>query len=223
MKINELENALGISKANIRYYESKGLINPKRKENGYRDYSEADYYLLRKIIVYRKLGIAISDIKAVLNKEKDLSDIVLVSIDNMKSSINGLNVAIELCEEIIEMDASDDNFDTDYFWNEINNRESNGDEFIEFEKIDVSLKASIKNEFKMVLKLLLSIFISFICIFLFVFFGGHMLFESGDEILIELGASVVIGVVVLLAFELFKSNRKKIEELEKRIEKLENL
>lgn len=54
MKINEIEKLLGLSKANIRYYENEGLINPSRTENGYRNYNEVDVALLKKIIIYRK-------------------------------------------------------------------------------------------------------------------------------------------------------------------------
>ena len=38
MKTNELEKEIGLSKYTIRYYEKEGLIQPKREENGYRDY-----------------------------------------------------------------------------------------------------------------------------------------------------------------------------------------
>ena len=37
MKINDVEQILGITKANIRFYEKEGLLNPSRNENGYRD------------------------------------------------------------------------------------------------------------------------------------------------------------------------------------------
>ena len=47
MKINEIEKLLGLSKANIRYYENEGLINPSRTENGYRNYNEVDVALLK--------------------------------------------------------------------------------------------------------------------------------------------------------------------------------
>ena len=47
MKINEVEQRVGITKKNIRFYEEKGLINPGRlAENGYRDYGEADVEML---------------------------------------------------------------------------------------------------------------------------------------------------------------------------------
>ena len=52
MKIHELENELNISRANIRFYEKEGLLTPARKENGYRDYSDDDIAVLKKIIVY---------------------------------------------------------------------------------------------------------------------------------------------------------------------------
>ena len=55
MKINELEKMLNISRANIRFYEKEGLLNPERNDNGYREYEENEIAILKKIIVYRKL------------------------------------------------------------------------------------------------------------------------------------------------------------------------
>ncbi len=68
MEIKDLVDNLGIPRANIRFYEKEGLLNPQRKENQYRDYSEEDIDRLKKIIILRKLGITISEIKAILDK-----------------------------------------------------------------------------------------------------------------------------------------------------------
>ena len=39
MRINKVEELVGITKKNIRFYEEKGLLNPERNtENGYRMY-----------------------------------------------------------------------------------------------------------------------------------------------------------------------------------------
>ena len=46
MTIKEIETLSGLPRANIRYYESEGLISPKRAENGYREYSQADVNVL---------------------------------------------------------------------------------------------------------------------------------------------------------------------------------
>lgn len=155
VKINELEKMLGLSKANIRFYESEGLITPKRTENGYRNYSDDDAKLLKKIIVYRKLGISITEIKAVLDNEKTLKDVVSSSIDDMKSNIKSQNVAIEICEEIRDKNVNDCDFDTDYFWNEINSREEKGERFVEFGNIDITSFKNIKG-----IKILLCVFIA---------------------------------------------------------------
>lgn len=48
MKINEIEELLQISRANVRFYEKEGLLHPKRGDNGYRDYSEEDIACLKK-------------------------------------------------------------------------------------------------------------------------------------------------------------------------------
>ena len=48
MTVKELEEMLGISRANIRYYEKEGLLSPNRKENQYRDYSAQDVATLQK-------------------------------------------------------------------------------------------------------------------------------------------------------------------------------
>lgn len=79
----------------------------------------------------------------------------------------------------------------------------------------------MKNNLKLIAKFLLSWAISFLVIYLFIFFGGYKLFETDSIILKEIGVSFIMGFVIFLAFELFKDNMKKIDELEKRIEKLE--
>ena len=56
MKINEVEQLVGITKKNIRFYEEQGLLNPDRnRENGYRDYSDEDVRTLEQIKLLRKL------------------------------------------------------------------------------------------------------------------------------------------------------------------------
>ena len=64
MTIKELEQLTKMNRANIRYYESEGLINPKRDDNGYRDYSSEDLAVLERIKLLRALKVSIADIKA---------------------------------------------------------------------------------------------------------------------------------------------------------------
>ena len=56
MKIKEVEDLVGITKANIRYYEKEGLLNPKRnEENNYREYTLED---VRSLELTPKIGRA---------------------------------------------------------------------------------------------------------------------------------------------------------------------
>ena len=63
MKIQDLECRTGLERATIRYYEREGLLNPKRLENGYREYSEEDAIQLQKIKLLRQLGMPLETIK----------------------------------------------------------------------------------------------------------------------------------------------------------------
>lgn len=138
MKINELEKELNISRANIRFYEKEGLLNPTRKENGYREYSENDIAVLKKIIIYRKLGISIQDIRGIFDGSVVLDEAASKSVVLMENEITALNVSIELCKEICDKKINNDSFDEEYYWNEISNREINGEEFFDFAGVDVS-------------------------------------------------------------------------------------
>ena len=63
MTIKEIEDRTGLPRANIRFYESQGLIAPSRGENGYRDYSQEDCQTLLKIKLLRKLDVPLEEIR----------------------------------------------------------------------------------------------------------------------------------------------------------------
>lgn len=63
MTIREMEARSGMTRANIRFYEAEGLLQPARKENGYRDYSEEDLTALKRIKLLRALGLPLIEIK----------------------------------------------------------------------------------------------------------------------------------------------------------------
>ena len=66
MKIKDVEKQVGISKANIRFYEEEGLIHPARnQENNYREYSKADVEQLQEIKKLRLIGIPVQEIKEI--------------------------------------------------------------------------------------------------------------------------------------------------------------
>ena len=70
MLINEVSQATNLTKKAIEYYINQGLVLPEILENGYRYFSENDAALLKKISVFRKIGLGTEDIKAILADEK---------------------------------------------------------------------------------------------------------------------------------------------------------
>ncbi len=71
MKRNEVEKITGLRRKAILYYEEKKLISPVIEENNYRDYSEEDLNKLIKISLYRRLGLNVSEIKNILDSNKN--------------------------------------------------------------------------------------------------------------------------------------------------------
>lgn len=69
MLLNEVIKEVGMTKRAIKYYEEKGLLSVKKDNNGYRNYTPEDVEILKKISVYRKLGIGIDDIKKLLETD----------------------------------------------------------------------------------------------------------------------------------------------------------
>ncbi len=143
MRIQELEKELNISRSNIRFYEKEGLINPPRKENGYREYSEEDIAKLKKIIIFRKLGITVADIKSIFDGTLSLQTAIDNNIDRLHKEIEELNGAIEVCEQIKEETCEEKDFPQDHFWNIINNRENQGEKFNEIIKDYLEIELDI--------------------------------------------------------------------------------
>ena len=75
MNIQELEKRTGITKQNIRFYEKKGLLHPKRNDsNNYREYTEEDEKTLKTIRMLRKLDVSIEEIREILEGRISLEE-----------------------------------------------------------------------------------------------------------------------------------------------------
>ena len=129
MNVQDVEKELNITRANIRFYEKEGLINPIRKENGYRDYSDEDIAQLKKVIIFRKLNISVGDIKNIFDGNLSLQTALENNLDNLYKQIDEMNGAVEVCKEMQDKKTELKDFQYEHFWNMINNRENNGEKF----------------------------------------------------------------------------------------------
>jgi len=67
MNIGEAGQASGLPPKTIRYYEEIGLLQPDRRGNNYRDYSESHIHNLRFLARARSLGFSIEDCRQLLS------------------------------------------------------------------------------------------------------------------------------------------------------------
>ena len=93
MTIDEIAKELNLTKRAMKYYEEQGLLKVAKDSNGYRNYSKEDLEILRRISIYRKLGISISDIKKLLEKED--KDILLGILADKEKELREKNIEYE--------------------------------------------------------------------------------------------------------------------------------
>lgn len=115
MKIQELERMTGLERPSIRFYEKEGLLVPERLENGYRDYSEADAELLKKIKLLRRLGMSIEKIRALQQGSADLSAVITQQVSYHSSQIDEHRRCRAVCEAIRDDGAEFSSLDAEYY------------------------------------------------------------------------------------------------------------
>lgn len=134
MTIKEVEQELNIPRASIRFYEKERLIDPQRSDNGYREYSEEDVATLRRVVIFRKLGLPVSDIEEVLDGSKPLAEALKDNIAKLEEQLAELTGAIELSKTICGRNENIESFDECYYWDEINREEEQGSRFMDIAK-----------------------------------------------------------------------------------------
>ena len=100
MNIKQAEQISGVSRRNIRYYEQEGLITPTRnRENDYREYSQEDIEVLKKIRILRMVDMPLEQIRDVLQGTKTLTDAAKIQKERLVERARELETAIRFCEE----------------------------------------------------------------------------------------------------------------------------
>lgn len=178
MTIKQLEQELEIPRATIRFYEKEKLINPKRNDNLYREYGEEDIAALKKIIILRKIGISVSDIKKTLDGECSLQSLLGKNILELENQIKELEGAISVSK--IMQDRNEDIFslDENMYWTKINELEKSGFKFKEIlNDIIVFEKGVILDEFHLVNE------------------EGKLLFGLKESIIRAIGMCIACGLI----------------------------
>ena len=68
MTVTVLARRCGLSRTTLLYYESRGLLRrPPRTSGNYRTYTEQDVVRLQQVGLYRKIGLSVAEIRALLD------------------------------------------------------------------------------------------------------------------------------------------------------------
>jgi len=68
MQLNEICKVCGLTKKAVNYYVDQQLVQPQILGNGYRDFSQQDAEILKKVAVLRRLGLSIQTIRTVFTQ-----------------------------------------------------------------------------------------------------------------------------------------------------------
>ena len=97
MNIGAASQVSQLPEKTIRYYEDIELVQPERRGNGYREYSESDIHRLRFLQRARSLGFTIDECRTLLSlyddkqrASSDVKSIALVKIGEIDRKIREL-------------------------------------------------------------------------------------------------------------------------------------
>lgn len=140
MKIRQVEELVGITKKNIRFYEEQGLLEVKRAENGYREYDLSDVKRLQEIRLLRKLSIPIDDMRQMFAGEKSLQSCLEYQVEEMERQKKNLVQIQAFCENLLDADLSLETLDAPRCLEQMERLEKEGTNFMDVRKTDVHKK-----------------------------------------------------------------------------------
>lgn len=132
MKINEVEAQVGITKKNIRFYEDRGLIAPRRNtQNGYREYGEEDVDRLRQIKLMRKLGVPLEEIRNMQSGIHTVGDGMRRHLVTLERDRKNLEQSMELCRLLTQREERLDTLDAGALLERMEQMEREGATFLD--------------------------------------------------------------------------------------------
>jgi DNA-binding transcriptional MerR regulator len=96
MRVGELARQTGTTVRALRYYETAGLVVPRRQSNGYREYAPIAVELVRQIRELTALGLSVEETRPFVESLADgrEADVCAAAVATYRSAINGLQERI---------------------------------------------------------------------------------------------------------------------------------
>ena len=81
----EIAKISGVSSRTIRFYDSKGLLQPvDYSESGYRYYDSSSFETLQRILMFKFLGFSLDQIKACIQDDLNDCSMMKLTLENQK-------------------------------------------------------------------------------------------------------------------------------------------
>ena len=196
MKIKQVEELVGITRKNIRFYEDQGLLNVERAENGYREYHQGDVIRLQEIKLFRKMDISIEEMKLLFEKKKSLQICLEQHLKELERRKEGLSKMQDICERLILEHRSLESLNAEDCLEEIEQMEKEGAKFMNVNKTDVhnkKRKGAIVGATVMTVLMLITIIIVFWANTQDPIPLGMLLFITGIPVVIIVGTLVALA------------------------------
>ena len=192
MKIYQVEELVGITKKNIRFYEEQKLLCPKRNpENDYREYSLEDVRQLEKIKLLRKLSVPIEDIRLLENGKISLSQSMNQQIERIEKEQESAEVMKELCAKLRDETTDLKTLNASFYLSEMEKMEKQGTQFKDIQKEDINRKK--KSGAVAAAVIFCALLILFFMIMLFVYRS-----EPGILAPVIITGVITVGLIILI-------------------------
>lgn len=88
MNIGDVASLCNLPAKTIRFYEDIGLVQPDRRANGYRSFSEQDIHKLRFLQRARSLGFTVGECRLLLSlyedENRNSADVRTIALDHLQ-------------------------------------------------------------------------------------------------------------------------------------------
>lgn len=140
MKIKQVEELVGITRKNIRFYEEQGLLQVARADNGYREYHMEDVRRLQQIKLLRKLAIPLEDIRQLFDGSLSLDACLSRQLLAYERQKRDLDQMLKFCETLMQTRTSLENLDAEHCLEQMEHLEKEGTSFMDVNRKDVRKK-----------------------------------------------------------------------------------
>ena len=140
MKIKQVEELVGITRKNIRFYEEQGLLQVARADNGYREYHMEDVRRLQQIRLLRKLSVPLEDIRALFAGTLRLDTCLSRQMMQYERQKRDLDQMAKFCEMLMRENTSLQSMDAELCLERMERLEKEGTSFMDVNTTDVKKK-----------------------------------------------------------------------------------